>query len=619
MDSAAPIQLTFVLDWRDWLVVIAYLAAIVPIGMWFGRFTKSTQDFFLGGQRFSWWVGAVSCVATLVGSYSFLQYSQNGFNFGLSSMTAYTNDWFVLPLFVLVWLPIIYYSRLTSIPEYFERRFDRRTRVAVLLIILVYLQGYIGINLYSIGVALHGMLGWNITLAAAGVSLLTGLVIYAGGATSVMMADLLQAFLLLAAGILVFVLGIGHLGGFQEFWSGLDTPHRLPFARFNNPPEFHFIGDFWSDAITGTIAFYFINQSVLMRILSVKSVHDARKTMLCQVLVLMPIAAIAVSGAGWIGYSMVSHGMLDAAQPDNAKNIFMTIAGRLCPPGVRGFVMAAVLAALMSTLEALINAVSAVAVNDIWKPILRPGQSDAHYLRTARYVAVTANILGILMIPLFHRFASIYQALTTFNGVVTPPLVVVIVLGATWKRFTPAAAFWTLILGWAAVLASVAFPVLIEPFAHGEPATAGHGYMRSLFGLVVSGVLGVTITPFTRPRSPQEIPGLVMSTITDGMRLFKGGEPSHRGIGSSTLADLSIAPIDPTTIRLSHAAMEELQAEPGDLLYLADSRWWLGGLRSVHVKAGLPHELPDVVQISRADIDRGNLKTDRPVRVEKLM
>ncbi len=112
-------------------------------------------------------MGSIACVATLIGSYSFMQYSQNGFNFGLSSMTAYTNDWFVLPLFLLVWLPIIYYNRLTSIPEYFERRFDRRTRLAVLVITLIYLQGYIGFNLYSIGLALQSLLGGHLIVWAA--------------------------------------------------------------------------------------------------------------------------------------------------------------------------------------------------------------------------------------------------------------------------------------------------------------------------------------------------------------------------------------------------------------------------------------------------------------------
>ena len=620
METALPLSLNFSLHPLDWAVILAYLIGIVLVGIWFGRFTRSTNDFFLGGQRFSWWVGSVACVATLVGSYSFIQYSQNGFNFGFSSITAYTNDWFILPLFLLVWMPIVYYSRVTSIPEYFERRFDRRTRIAVLVIMLVYLQGYIGINLYSIGVAVHGLLGWDVTLSAAIISLLTGLVIYAGGAMSVMMADLIQAFLLLAAGLLVFFIGIYRLGGFVPFWEGLPVLHRLPFAQFNQPAEFHFVGDFWSDAITGTIAFYFINQSVLMRILSVKSVRDARKTMLFTVVVLMPIAAVAVSGAGWVGRAMVSHGLLVApAHPDEVKDIFVTVVRALCAPGVFGFVMAALLAALMSTLEALITAVSAVAVNDIWKPMLRPGRSDAYYLRVARVVAVAANILGILLIPLFAQFDSIYQALSYFTAIVTPPMVVVICFGVLSHRFTPSAAFWTLIFGSAALLVSIFVPELVTPLAHGEAASTGHSYMRSLFGLVVSAALGVTISLFTVAKPMREIPGLVMSSIADGMRSFKGGEPNESGAGTSVLLGLEIGGVEPTLVGLPRRAMTELQAKPGDLLYVTDSRWWLGGLRSLHVKAGPPHDKENVLVVSSIDMKQCALESNRKIRVEKIM
>ena len=123
----------------DWVVLLVYFTLIVVVGLWFGKFTKTTKDFFFGGQRFAWWLVGISCVATLVGSYSFIQYSQNGYLFGLSAATAYTNEWFVLPLLLLGWLPIVYYARIQSIPEYFERRFDRRTRMLVLVLLLIYL------------------------------------------------------------------------------------------------------------------------------------------------------------------------------------------------------------------------------------------------------------------------------------------------------------------------------------------------------------------------------------------------------------------------------------------------------------------------------------------------
>ena len=624
MDTAsAPVTFDFTLHPLDWAVILAYILGIILLGVWFGKFTKNTNDFFLGGQRFSWWVGSIACVATLIGSYSFMQYAQNGFNFGFSSMTAYTNDWFVLPLFLLIWLPIIYYNRLTSIPEYFERRFDRRTRLAVLIILVIYLQGYIGFNLYSIGLALQSLLGGPLIVWAAVIAALTAVVIYAGGATSVMMADLLQAGLLLAAGLLVFALGLHAVGGFVPFWEGLSIAQRLPFENFNSPKEFHFVGDFWSDAITGTIAFYFINQGVLMRVLSVKSVWDARKTMLFTVIVLMPLAAVAVSGAGWIGRALLSQRVLLGEDADG-KNVFIRVVGYLCVPGVFGFVMAALLAALMSTLEALINALSAVAVNDVWRPYLKPGRPDAYYLRVARFVAIGGYLVGLLLIPLFAPFGSIYEALTHFNAIVVPPMVVVIVLGVTWKRFTPAAAFWTLVLGSAALLVSLFVPALIAPLAHGEPIDTSdptwrqYSYMRSLFGLVVSGVLGVTITLFTRPKAEGDISGLVMSSIPAAMRRFKGGEPNDCRPGASVILSLRSGAIAAGIVQLPRTAMEELAAEPGDLLYIADARWWLGGLRSVHVRAGEPLDAPELL-LNDTDLERGQLKLTRPVRVQKLI
>lgn len=475
----------------DWAAIAAYFLVIVSAGVWFGRGTTTTRDFFLGGQRFSWRVVAMSCVATLVGSYSFINYSEVGFNFGLCSMTNYTNEWFVLPFFLIGWLPIIYFSGVLSIPEYFERRFDRRTRLLALVLMLVYLEGYVGINLMTIGVAMKGLFGWDPVLSAAGIAALSAVYLHAGGQTSVLMTDLLQGFLLLFAGIGLFALGVWELGGLDAFWEALPRGHRLPFARFNRPAEFHYVGEFWGDAVTGTFAFYCINQGVLMRFLSAKSVAEGRKAMLFTAVVLMPLAALAVGGAGWIGRAMTSQGLLPADLP--ARDAFIAVARAVARPGAFGLVIAAMMAALMSTLDTLINAVSAVAVNDIWKAA-RPGREDAYYLKAARLAALAATLLGICLIPVFQQFKSIYQAFSHFTSVITPPLVTVIFLGVVWPRFHARAAFWTLSLGSAAMVLSLAFPGLVAPFAHGEAPDFGYTYMRSLYGLIASGAVAAAAT-----------------------------------------------------------------------------------------------------------------------------
>ena len=189
----------------DYIVLAAYFAGVMGFGLWFGRYTATTKDFFFGGQRFSWWLISFSCIATLVGSYSFIKYSEVGFTYGISSTQTYFNDWFWAPLLVLVWIPIIYYKRIVSIPEYLEARFDKKTRVAATCIILVYLVGYVGINLVTLGKALHTLLGWEVLTGATVTAVAVALYVCSGGQTAVIMTDLLQGIILLGAGLGLFL------------------------------------------------------------------------------------------------------------------------------------------------------------------------------------------------------------------------------------------------------------------------------------------------------------------------------------------------------------------------------------------------------------------------------
>ncbi|SVC11069.1 uncharacterized protein METZ01_LOCUS263923 [marine metagenome] len=108
----------------DYGIMVAYFIMILIIGTRFSRRQKTLKDFFFGGQRFSWWLITFSLVATTIGSYSFVKYSRVAYTYGLGSSQTYFNDWMWLPLLLFGWLPIMYFSRLTSIPEYFEKRFD---------------------------------------------------------------------------------------------------------------------------------------------------------------------------------------------------------------------------------------------------------------------------------------------------------------------------------------------------------------------------------------------------------------------------------------------------------------------------------------------------------------
>ena len=236
----------------DTSVIVAYFVGITTFGALLGRFTRSTRDFFLAGQRFPAGLVAFSCVATVVGSYSFIKYSAAGFRYGISSTQSYLNDWFWMPILVLVWLPIVYYNKITSVPEYLESRFDKKTRVAATIIILFYIIGYIGINLITLGRTLHTLLGWEIMTGAIVTAVAVAIYVYIGGQTAVIMTDLVQGIILLIAGLGLFAAAIYHFGGFGDFWALLPKSHKFAFSDFNAPPKFSFIGIYVQDGLANT-------------------------------------------------------------------------------------------------------------------------------------------------------------------------------------------------------------------------------------------------------------------------------------------------------------------------------------------------------------------------------
>ena len=635
----------------DIVLVVAYFFAVFLVGAFFGRFVKSTSDFFFGGRKFAWWVVSLSMIATVVGSYSFIKYSQAGYTYGLSSSMSYLNDWFFMPLWMFGWLPIIYYCRITSVPEFFERRFDTRTRVMAILFITLYLVGYIGINFFTLGVALDALfpdatlLGVELGVFqyAAIVAVATAIYVTSGGQTAVIMTDLFQGLVLIAAGFAILYLGFSWFGdgniidGAVNFWLGLPPEKRYGLAHFNDPPNFSFIGVFWQDAIASTFAAYFFNQGMLMRFLSLKSVHEGRKAITIALLVLFPIAVIAVGNAGWIGASMHNLGIFPEGYPQDPDpgRVFVIVTHILAQPGVFGLIMAALLAALMSTADTLINATSAVVVNDIWRPYIVKDRDDHYYLRVARYASLAAAAVGLSLVPIFMQFESIYVAHGAFVATVGPPMAVCTVLGFVWKRYTPWAAFATLFGGALAMAISIPFPELIEPIAHGVDPSGGFKYMRAAYGLTTSALIGIIVTFLTQPKPDDEIFGLTMHTVRQQQRAFKGGDLNLQ-IGGKALCRFEVVPdaewqeggfdqdvLDDETQRLEVSMHPEdlavLKAGPGDLIFIADTRWWLGGLRAAHARVKDAEGTKGILRVPAGFLEHNSLVPRRPVNVELIM
>ena len=616
----------------DYGIMVAYFAAMLAIGTWFGRGSSSTKDFFFGGQRFSWWLIAFSMVATTIGSYSFVKYSKIAFGYGIASSQTYLNDWLWAPLLMFGWLPLLYFSRVVSIPEYFARRFGPVARQVATWILLVYLVGYVGINLYTMGQALSILLGWPVFWSAAGVAAISAAYVTFGGQTSVIMTDLFQGVMLLATGLVLLYLGVQYLGGVDEFWSHLPRGHRQAYVHFNEDPSYPAVGIFWQDAMANSAMFYFLNQGMVMRLLAARSVKDSRRAVVTVMLVLMPIAALVVASGGWVAKALTHAGVLDPAI--EGKEAFFIAADFLAMPGVFGLIMAALTAALMSTVDTLVTAVAAIAVNDVYVP-LKPKSTDKQRLNVARIASVSITVVGVLLVPVFMEFGSIYSAHGAFTAAVTPPLVVALLLGVFWRRFTPAAAIWTMVGGGLAIFASVVWPELIAPFAHGVPMKeveegflSGKDvwkFMRAFYGLVVCAVIGVGVTFLTKARPIEDIRGLVWGTVGDAIAWYKGSP------GEETESDWAAARAQPgeddrrvgrgmlPVVTLDAGLAGQLNAKVGDLVYLSDARAWLGGLKASHAVIDAVDEgLPAGTIVVGPTLQRVLGGTEKPLRVKRL-
>ena len=588
----------------DYGIMIGYFVVILAIGTWFARRGKTVKDFFFAGQRFSWWLITFSLIATTVGSYSFVKYSQAAYTYGTASAQTYLNDWFWVPLLVFGWLPILYFSRISSIPEYFERRFNRHVRRVVTVLLLVYLISYVGVNLFTMGRVLNTLLGWDVLTAAIIVAAISAVYVTAGGQTSVVMTDLFQGIMLLATGLVILGLGAWYLGGVDEFWNLLPRGHRTAFDNFNENPAFPSVGITWQDGMANTAMFYFLNQGMVMRFMSARSVEDGRKAMFTVALVLMPVAACVVASGGWVAKALSQAGVLPAdVEPDEAFFVateFLTEF--VSTPGLFGLILAALTAALMSTVDTLITAVSAVVVNDVYKP-LRPAATDRQLLRFARMTAVSVTLVGIVLVPVFNTFDTIYEAHGAMTAAVTPPLVVVLLLSVFWRRFTSAGAWVTVVGGAGAIVFSILVPQVIEPFSYGVPAGESKGgllggltqykYMRACYGISISLALGVAVSLFTRPQSADRQRGLVWGSIAHAIERYKGSPGSESGarralaVPHKAKVDLEVdAATGLTVVALSESLAQELEVRLGDLVYISDTRWWTGGLRSVHARVG---------------------------------
>lgn len=585
------------------ILVALYLLVISLFGSYFSKFSSNTEDFFFGGQRFAWWLPFVSMMATGIGAYSYLKYSEQGLKTGMNSAMGYMNDWFILPLFFFAWLPLMYFTRTKSIPQYFEKRFNKTTRYITVCILLAYTFYYIAYNLFTMGLAFEGMFGfspiWTLPLTA----IILGTYVSLGGQTAVIFTDLIQGFILYILGFLALAYGIYALGGFGEFFSYLPLEHRNPFAPLRSNPSFNSVGMFWGDALAGSIAFLFLNQGFLMRFLSIRSLSEARTASLANMFITLPLSALIVGSIGWIGKSILQKQQAlstalvgsDMLHIENSYHTFVSVVTYVVQnhPIILGMILATLLVALMSTIDTLINAASAILIYDIYKPLIKKQASQAHYLKVARYASMGTTVLSLFLASWFFFQKGTLMAIH-YKGVmvIIPSIVTVLLLGMLWNRFNSIAASSGLLIGVFCTFLTLKYPEWIYPlreFFYGSPS--GDPFLfRALFGMLVSGFVGIIVCLCTKPANPDKIKGFTLDSIDQAMWFFKSGKPNLKQ--GKTVKNLKLQlnnNLKTHEVSLHKNQARLMQAELKDCVYVADQRWYLAGLRSGHLRLASFH------------------------------
>ncbi len=421
------------------VIILVYLAGTFGIALYLGRQKEeagNTADYFLAGRALPWYLIGLSFYASNMSGASFVGLIGASYGHGL---TVFNYEWtatFVLIFFALFIAPVFLRNRLYTVTEYLERRYERRTRVAYSLFTLMTLLFidtagalYAGAVVVSTGFPAIGL--WPACIL---ISICVGIYTIFGGLRAVVITDALQAGVLIIGAILVAGFGLAAVGGVDQLVAKLDQRHLTLFHAAND----EFLP--WP-GILGVVVlgFYYwtFNQYFVQRALAARSLDDGRKgALLGGLLKLVNLALMIMPG-------LVAIALYPAlSSPDRA---FPTLAFDLLPAGARGIVLAAMLAAIMSSLDSALNAAASLVTMDFIKPVW-PTTSDRRLATIGKAVTAVIMLFAALYAPLIAGFGSLFGYFQATLAYLVPPVVAIYMAGLFARRISTRSAFWALVI-----------------------------------------------------------------------------------------------------------------------------------------------------------------------------
>jgi len=548
----------------DWLVIAAYFGFLLGITWWCILKNKDTaDDYFLAGRHLGWWIVGASIFASNIGSEHLVGLAGSGCTDGVAMAHYELHAWCLL---VLGWVFVPFYlrSKVYTMPEFLEKRFTPTARWVLSIISLVaYVLTKLAVGIYAGGVVFGTLLPelelnigsihldsfWVGSLAVLAA---TGAYTVLGGFRAVAYTEAIQTVILIVGSVLVTVFGLVKLGGWSELraalpsdmfnlwkplvpvgvegtWAPVKEAGRMAWY-FNG--HFPWLGMLFCAPIIG-LWYWCTDQYIVQRALGAPTEREARRGTICAAfLKLLPVFIFIIPGMICMALTLTGkvpefRQLLDAsgkANADACQAAFPLMVAHVLPVGLRGVVVAGLLAALMSSLAGTFNASSTLFTVDLYEK-LRPGASQHQLVRIGRVATAIMVIIGMLWIPVIKGSKGLYFYLQSVQGYLAPPIFTVFFFGVFFKRLNGKGCLAALITGFALGVFRLAVdtPVMLglKGFENGYPAGSflwivNNIYFQyfSLLIFFVSVVVMVVVSYLTEAPSDEQIRGLTFATTT---------------------------------------------------------------------------------------------------------
>ncbi|XP_067950526.1 sodium/glucose cotransporter 4-like [Watersipora subatra] len=527
--------------WSDYVVIAVYFLFVLAIGIWTSTKNRgSVKGYFLAGQNQHWIPVGASIFASNIGSQHFLGLAGGGAANGLS--VAYYEISAVMIVLILGWVfvPVYLASGSNTMPEYLRLRFGGR-RIRIFLSgfsLLAYIFTKISIDIYAGYVFIEQATRLNTYVAIAAIVTMAALFTITGGLTAVIWTDFVQTILMVAGAVLLLVQSFVAIGGYSKlvygYHGGIPESLILSNSTCNMPPEdaFHIFKDPlstdlpWPGALTGAVLkslwYWCADQVIVQRALAAKNITHAKAgTVLAGALKMLPLFLLVLPGMAARILYPETVGCADAetcsrvcGSPAGCTNIaYPSLVLNLMPTGIRGLMLAVMLAALMSSLTSVFNSSSTIFTLDIWV-MFRKKATNRELMVVGRVFVIILVALGVLWVELLQgsHGSQIFTYSVQVGSFFQPPVIAAFTLALFVPRVNEQGAFWSMIIGAAIGIGRFALEYSYEIPSCGEGLDTRPSFIKDVHFLyfalmlyILCLLIAVVISILSKPISPHHL------------------------------------------------------------------------------------------------------------------